>query len=294
MSLARNGFIVDPTYLGQTAEEHVQFIKKQESYENQYIYINNLKEKATIELQNLTDKADQSITSICKALDLNRKAFQKSVIDIYTRDFASKELETLFLTIQGELYMRTATNTDNSGLIQFVDKLYLLLESYESTPELCTKYEEYYSLFPKEKFDTEIQSIRKHVIELQKLCQDSENTLETLNDIVLLIDEYPKKADDEIYIVSDALLEILSNNNDRWNFKEYKFFQKYLIEAVKLKIFLRDLKLHSPFLKDQALIYSDIMLGSAKLNWIGVQGDCAKLVNFLIDNKPTINTKVEP
>ncbi len=201
------------------------------------------------------------------------------------RKVSSKELETLFLTIQGELYMRTATNTDNSGLIQFVDKLYLLLESYESTPELCTKYEEYYSLFPKEKFDTEIQSIRKHVIELQKLCQDSENTLETLNDIVLLIDEYPKKADDEIYIVSDALLEILSNNNDRWNFKEYKFFQKYLIEAVKLKIFLRDLKLHSPFLKDQALIYSDIMLDSMKINWIGVQEDCAKLIKFLVDHK---------
>ena len=45
MSLARNGFIVDPTYLGQTAEGHVEFIKKN-SIEEQYIYISRLTQKA--------------------------------------------------------------------------------------------------------------------------------------------------------------------------------------------------------------------------------------------------------
>ena len=76
--------IVTPSYLGKTAEEHVEFIKKN-SIEEQYIYISRLTQKAITELQDLRKQVEKSITSLCKKLDLDRKDLQESIFDSYAR-----------------------------------------------------------------------------------------------------------------------------------------------------------------------------------------------------------------
>ena len=283
MSLARNGFIVDPTYLGQTAEEHVEFIKKN-SIEEQYIYISRLTQKAITELQDLRKQVEKSITSLCKKLDLDRKDLQESIFDSYARHRASIRIKDLFLGIKLEI-LEVIYGIDNLDLIQKIDNLYLQLESYNSSLDSDTDVKKYTSLFPKEKFTTEIQSIKELIKELQKHFHDSESTLRTLNDILNTIVRYPEKVNYEITLMVEALLGILSERYDRYEFSEFEFFQSFIKEEAILDIFLTELEIKTTFLKEQALMMNDDMLDSMKINWIGVQEDCAKLINFLVDHK---------
>lgn len=275
--------IVTPSYLGKTAEEHVEFIKKN-SIEEQYIYISRLTQKAITELQDLRKQVEKSITSLCKKLDLDRKDLQESIFDSYARHRASIRIKDLFLGIKLEI-LEVIYGIDNLDLIKKIDNLYLQLESYNSSLDSDTDVKKYTSLFSKEKFTTEIQSIKELIKELQKHFHDSESTLRTLNDILNTIVRYPEKVNYEITLMVEALLGILSERYDRYEFSEFKFFQGFIKEEAILDIFLTELEIKTTFLKEQALMMNDDMLDSMKLNWIGVQGDCAKLVNFLIDNK---------
>jgi hypothetical protein len=181
--------IVTPSYLGKTAEEHVEFIKKN-SIEEQYIYISRLTQKAITELQDLRKQVEKSITSLCKKLDLDRKDLQESIFDSYARHRASIRIKDLFLGIKLEI-LEVIYGIDNLDLIKKIDNLYLQLESYNSSLDSDTDVKKYTSLFPKEKFTTEIQSIKELIKELQKHFHDSESTLRTLNDILNTIVRYP-------------------------------------------------------------------------------------------------------
>lgn len=83
----------------------------------------------------------------------------------------------------------------------------------------------------------------------------------------------------------EALLGILSERYDRYEFSEFEFFQGFIKKEAILDIFLTELEIKTTFLKEQALMMNDDMLDSMKINWIGVQEDCAKLIRFLVDHK---------
>lgn len=275
--------ILTPHYLGKTAKEHVEFIKKN-SLEEQYIYVSRLKQKAITELQDLRVRINELVTSLCKKLDLDPKNFQESVLDSYARHYASIQIKDSFLRNEYEI-LKKVYATNNLDLIKMNDNLYLQLKSYNSSLDLNPTVGKYSSLFPKEKFTAEIQSIKKFIKELQMLFNDSESTLRALSYILDVIDRFPEKVNYEINLMAEALLGILSERYDRYEFPEFEFLQDFLKKYADLDIFLVELEICTAFLKEQALMMNDNTLDSKKINWIGVQDDCAKLINFLVDNK---------
>jgi hypothetical protein len=54
---------------------------------------------------------------------------------------------------------------------------------------------------------------------------------------------------------------------------------------LKLPQFIRELENQTRYLEEQSQLYTDNMLDSMKINWIGAQADCLRLVNFLVTNK---------
>ncbi|NCB72443.1 MAG: hypothetical protein EOM45_11800 [Clostridia bacterium] len=158
-----------PTYLDLTVEEHLGYIERQYPlHEDQYEYVCKLRQKVETELKDLKDKADLSVTSLCEKLKLTRKSFEVSTIDSHIRYLASRKIEKFFLSIEEEVKTRLST-LKNPSLIQSIEELYNLLESYRNTPELRANAEVDITLFPKETFDTEIQAVKGLVNELQKI-----------------------------------------------------------------------------------------------------------------------------